>query len=107
MRTFMSDPRQIVPRKHASPMNTPGIRIREYWNGTTSSSDGPFFRASDRAAKRGDINLHYGSESGSKFFSHLSDQDGHFSVQPIGPTEYAAGHFRIGTGKQHPIIAID
>ncbi|MET4323707.1 hypothetical protein ABIC02_007497 [Bradyrhizobium sp. RT5a] len=30
MRTFMSDPRQIVPRKHASPMNTPGIRIREY-----------------------------------------------------------------------------
>ncbi|MET4484321.1 hypothetical protein ABIB66_008893 [Bradyrhizobium sp. F1.13.3] len=51
----MSDPRQIVPRKHASPMNTPGIRIREYWNGTTSSSDGPFFRASDRAAKRGDI----------------------------------------------------
>jgi hypothetical protein len=42
--------------------------------GTTASSDGQFFRASDRAAKRGDINLHYGSEPGSKFYSHLSDQ---------------------------------
>jgi len=31
---------------------------RLWGNGTTSSSDGQFFRASDRAAKRGDINLH-------------------------------------------------
>lgn len=46
---------------------------RLWGNGSTSSSDGQFFRASDRAAKRGDINLHYGSEPGSKFYSHLSD----------------------------------
>ncbi|WP_143151108.1 Tn3 family transposase, partial [Agrobacterium pusense] len=46
---------------------------RLWGNGTTSSSDGQFFRTSDRAAKRGDINLHYGSEPGSKFYSHLSD----------------------------------
>lgn len=37
---------------------------RLWGDGTTSSSDGQFFRASDRAAKRGDINLHYGSEPG-------------------------------------------
>jgi hypothetical protein len=34
---------------------------RLWGNGTTASSDGQFFRASDRAAKRGDINLHHGS----------------------------------------------
>lgn len=41
-------------------------------NGTTSSSDGQFFQASDRSANHGDVNLHHGSEPGSKFHSHLS-----------------------------------
>ncbi|PRX03202.1 UNVERIFIED_ORG: Tn3 transposase DDE domain-containing protein [Martelella mediterranea] len=36
-------------------------------NGKSASSDGQFFRASDRAAKHGDINLHYGDEPGTKF----------------------------------------
>ena len=45
--------------------------------GATSSSDGQFFRASDRAhAARSDVNLHYGGEPGTKFYSHLSDQYG-------------------------------
>lgn len=59
-------------------------------DGSTASSDGQFFRASDRAAKRGDINLHYGSEPGSKFYSHLSDQYGNFGILPISPTESEA-----------------
>lgn len=59
---------------------------------TTSSSDGQFFRASDRAAKRGDVNLHCGSEPVSKFYSHLSDQCGYFSILPISPTESEAAH---------------
>lgn len=63
---------------------------RLWGNGTTSSSDGQFFRANDRAAKRGDVNLHYGSEPGSKFYSHLSDQYGYFSILPISPTESEA-----------------
>jgi hypothetical protein len=63
---------------------------RLWGNGTTSSSDGQSFRASDRAAKRGDINLHYGSEPGSKFYSHLSDQYGYFSILPVSPTESEA-----------------
>jgi hypothetical protein len=54
-------------------------------DGTTASSDGQFFRASDRAAGRGDINLHYGSEPGTKFYSHLSDQYGYFGILPISP----------------------
>lgn len=56
---------------------------RLWGNGTTASSDGQFFRASDRAAKRGDVNLHYGSEPGSKFYSHLSDQYGYFSMSVV------------------------
>jgi len=59
-------------------------------DGTTASSDGPFFQASDRAAGRRDINLHYGSEPGSKFYSALSDQYGYFSILPISPTESEA-----------------
>ena len=36
-----------------------GHQYSRLWgNGTTASSDGQFFRASDRAAKRGDVNLH-------------------------------------------------
>ena len=58
--------------------------------GITSSSDGQFFRAGDRAAARGDVNLHYGSEPGAKFYSHLSDQYGYFSILPISPTESEA-----------------
>jgi len=59
-------------------------------DGTTASSDGQFFRASDRAAKRGDINLHYGSAPGTKFYSGFSGQYGYYSILPISPTESEA-----------------
>jgi TnpA family transposase len=59
-------------------------------DGSTASSDGQFFQASDRAGKRGDVNLHYSSEPGSKFYSHLSDQYGYFSILPISATESEA-----------------
>jgi hypothetical protein len=75
-------------------------------NGTSSSSDCQFFRASDRAAKRGDINLHYGSEPGSKFYSHLSDQYGYFSILPISPTESEAAYVLDGLFDQDTILDI-
>jgi TnpA family transposase len=59
-------------------------------DGSTASSDGQFFQASDRAGGRSDINLHYGSEPGSKFYSPLSDQYGYFSILPISATESEA-----------------
>ena len=74
--------------------------------GTTSSSDGQFFRVSDRAAKRGDINLHYGSEPGSKFYSHLSDQYGYFSILPISPTESEAAYVLDGLFDQDTVLDI-
>jgi TnpA family transposase len=59
-------------------------------DGSSASSDGQFFQASDRAGLRSEINLHYGSEPGSKFYSHLSDQYGYFSILPISATESEA-----------------
>nr|WP_309239084.1 Tn3 family transposase [Ensifer sp. ENS12] len=50
---------------------TDQTRYSQLWgDGTTASSDGQFFRASDRAARsrRSDINPHYGREQGSKFY---------------------------------------
>jgi len=79
---------------------------RLWGNGTTSSSDGQFFRASDRAAKRGEINLHYGSEPRSKFYSHLSDQYGYFSILPISPTESEAAYVLDGLFDQDTILDI-
>ncbi|WP_320202251.1 Tn3 family transposase (plasmid) [Agrobacterium sp. rho-13.3] len=78
---------------------------RLWGNGTTSSSDGQFFRASDRAAKRGDINLHYGSEPGSKFYSHLSDQFGYFSIL-LSPTESEAAYVLDGLFDQDTVLDI-
>ena len=79
---------------------------RLWGKGTTASSDGQFFRASDRAAKRGDVNLHYGSEPGSKFYSHLSDQYGYFSILPISPTESEAVYVLDGLFDQDTILDI-
>ncbi|TIV43903.1 MAG: Tn3 family transposase, partial [Mesorhizobium sp.] len=76
-------------------------------DGTTASSDGQFFRASDRAAKRGDINLHYGSEPGSKFYSHLSDQYSYFSILPISPTESEAAYVLDGLFDHDTILEIE
>jgi TnpA family transposase len=72
----------------------------------TTPIDSQFFRASDRAAKRGDINLHYGSEPGSKFYSHLSDQYGYFSILPISPTESEAAYVLDGLFDQDTALDI-
>ena len=80
---------------------------RLWGDGTTASSDGQFFRASDRAAKRGDINLHYGSEPGTKFYSHLSDQYGYFSILPISPTESEAAYVLDGLFDHDTILDIE
>lgn len=80
---------------------------RLWGDGTTASADGQFFRASDRAAKRGDINLHYGSEPGSKFYSHLSDQYGYFGILPISPTESEAAYVLDGLFDHDTILEIE
>ena len=80
---------------------------RLWGDGTTASSDGQFFRASDRAARRSDINLHYGSEPGSKFYSALSDQYGYFSILPISPTESEAVYVLDGLFDHDTILEVE
>jgi TnpA family transposase len=80
---------------------------RLWGDGTTASSDGQFFRASDRAAKRGDINLHYSNEPGTKFYSGLSDQYGYFSILPISPTESEAVYVLDGLFDHDTILEIE
>ena len=75
--------------------------------GATSSSDGQFFRASDHAAGRSDVNLHYGSEPGTKFYSHLSDQYGYFSILPISPSESEAPYVLDGLFDHESKLDID
>lgn len=55
--------------------------------GATSSSDGQFFRAAGRGAKRSDVNAHYSADPGSKFYTWVSDQHSHFHILPMGATE--------------------
>jgi TnpA family transposase len=75
-------------------------------DGSTASSDGQFFQASDRAGQRSDINLHYGSEPGSKFYSHLSDQYGYFSILPISATESEAPYVLDGLFDHETVLDI-
>jgi TnpA family transposase len=60
---------------------------RLWGDGRSASSDGQFFRAGGRGAKRSDVNAHYSSEPGSKFYTWVSDLHGHFHILPIGATE--------------------
>ncbi|SEE77698.1 Transposase and inactivated derivatives, TnpA family [Rhizobiales bacterium GAS191] len=60
--------------------------------GSTSSSDGQFFRAAGRGARRADVNAHYGGDPSSKFYTWISDQHGHFYILPMGATESEAAY---------------
>ncbi len=84
--------------------------IRLIVNDALALLEGEFWRSirrsGGRAAKRGDINLHYGSEPGSKFYSHLSDQYGYFSILPISPTESEAAYVLDGLFDQDTVLDI-
>ena len=52
-------------------------------DGTTSSSDGQFFRAGGRGKSTGQVNPKYGAEPGRKFYTHISDQYAPYSMRVI------------------------
>jgi hypothetical protein len=61
---------RIINAHHALP-------IASLWgDGTTSSSDGQFFRSAKRGDAVGEINAHYGHDPGLSLYTHLSDQHG-------------------------------
>ncbi|MCA3585116.1 MAG: Tn3 family transposase [Methylocystis sp.] len=58
--------------------------------GTTSSSDGQFFRGGERVAPGGDVNARYGVDPGFSFYTHVSDQHGPFHVAVLSAAAHEA-----------------
>ncbi len=65
---------------------------RAWGDGSTSSSDGQFFRAGNRGEALGDINARHGNEPGVAFYTHVSDQFGPFHTKIIAATASEAPH---------------
>jgi TnpA family transposase len=82
-----------VPRWR--PSSTPIMRCcspRLWGAGTTSSSDGQYFRAGRRGGGHGSINAKYGTDPGVLFYTHVSDQYGPFPSKVISATTGEAPH---------------
>ncbi|WP_017183084.1 Tn3 family transposase, partial [Sphingobium xenophagum] len=63
---------------------------RVWGDGTTSSSDGQFFRGAKRGASGGDINARYGVDHGFSFYTHNSDQRAPYHVNVISAATHEA-----------------
>ena len=59
-------------------------------DGTTSSSDGQYFRAGGRASGGRDVNAKYGIDPGAVFYTHDSGQYGSFGTRVITATQSEA-----------------
>jgi TnpA family transposase len=69
------------------------LPLSSVWgDGTTSSSDGQFFRAGGRGEAIGDVNARHGNEPGVAFYTHISDQFGPFHTKVIAATASEAPH---------------
>ena len=68
--TYQAALARIIDAHHRLP-------IAALWgDGTTSSSDGQFFRSAKRGNAAGEINARYGVDPGLSFYTHVSDQHG-------------------------------
>jgi TnpA family transposase len=76
----------IIAAHHAHPF------ARHWGDGTTSSSDGQFFRSGRRARGAGAVNAKYGPEPGLRVYTHLSDLYGSFHAKVISATTSEAPH---------------
>ena len=75
-------------------------------NGTTASSDGQFLRASDRAAKRGDVDRTTAASRARSSIAIYQISTGYFSILPISPTESEAAYVLDGLFDQDTILDI-
>lgn len=82
--TYQSALGKIIDAHHALP-------IAGVWgHGTTSSSDGQFFRSGKRGGTAGAFNARYGVDPGFSFYTHVSDQYGPFNVKVISAATHEA-----------------
>lgn len=75
---------RLVDAHHALP-------IAALWgDGTTSASDGQFFRSGKRGEAAGEVNARYGIEPGYSFYTHTSDRHAPFAGTVISAAEHEA-----------------
>jgi TnpA family transposase len=99
--TYQAALAKIINAHHALP-------IAAVWGqGTTSSSDGQFFRSGKRGGTAGDFNARYGVDPGFSFYTHVSDQHGPFNVKVISAATHEAPYVLDGLLHHGSNLAID
>jgi TnpA family transposase len=89
--------------------STPTIGwIAALWGaGTTSSSDGQFFRSGKRGGIAGTVNARYGVDPGFSFYTHVSDQNGPYFVRVISAATHEAPYVLDGLMHHGTSLKID
>jgi TnpA family transposase len=82
--TYLSALAAIINAHHRLPFSA------VWGSGTTSSSDGQFFRGAKRGSSGGDINARYGVDHGFSFHTHNSDQRAPYHVNVISAATHEA-----------------
>lgn len=77
---------QIIDYHRAVPF------ARHWGDGTTSSSDGQYYRAGGQGQAQGNVNARYGNDPGVKLYTHISDQFAPFHTKVINATASEALH---------------
>jgi TnpA family transposase len=82
--TYQAALAKIIDAHHLLP-------IAILWgDGSTSSSDGQFFRSGKRGRHAGDVNARHGLTPGLCFYTHVSDQYGPYNIRVISATDHEA-----------------
>jgi len=99
--TYKAALARIIDAHHALP-------IAAVWGqGTTSSSDGQFFRSGKRGQGAGEVNARYGVDPGFSFYTHVSDQHGPYHVKVISAATHEAPYVLDGLLDHGTALAID
>jgi TnpA family transposase len=84
------------------------LPISAVWGqGTTSSSDGQFFRSGKRGSRAGEVNARYGVDPGFSFYTHVSDQHAPYHVKVISAATHEAPYVLDGLLHHGSSLAID
>lgn len=82
--TYQAALAKIIDAHHAMP-------IAAIWgDGSTSSSDGQFFRSGKRGDTAGQVNARHGLTPGLSFYTHISNQHGPYNIRAISATDHEA-----------------
>jgi TnpA family transposase len=99
--TYKAALAKIINAHHALP-------IAAIWgDGTTSSSDGQFFRSGKRGDTAGEVNARYGVDPGLSFYTHVSDQHGPYNIKVMSATNHEAPYVLDGLMHHGTQLKID